>query len=732
MSERSREDIKILLVEDDDELRALWELALAEHFERVLSASDGPTALEMTAFAKPDVIISDILIPGFDGFSLCHRIKRNPEIRHIPVILYSAAFISERDRALALHYGADRVIQKDITVRDLIETAREVVTESELGALVDNVARTVSTPALSQVHIDRLSHQMTELLGKLRARKEALQDTVNRFRDFARCMSDYFWETDAQMCIRFVASGKRTSLHLPLIDYHGKSFLSFFERYFESGQISELVEQMNEGLVVETHASVRQEDGKTRIVQVVAQPYYDRMDRLAGYRGVFSDITERKLRSERLFFEATHDELTGVNNRRGLNRDFVEKMAASKPHSQHVMCYIDLDNFKQINDRAGHEVGDRVLIAFSRILSDCVRESDVVARLGGDEFVVFMPNCSLEASSRFVEQVFEQAASRQFSVGGQACQIGLSVGRVVTNGTQEDLEQLIARADQGCYEAKRAGGNRCVNALAEQAETQWSQAQAGLTRRMLNEAIDNNRILLYKHPVVDVSSRRVIGYEVLVRMRQGSVMMLPSMILPMAESYSLSSRLDRWVIAHALEWFASRPSQSSDFLSLNLSTESLRDDEFQSALLRLLRDATLPADRIGFEISEQAFRMMPQHAGRLSESLRELGCRVYIDGFGQAISGLPLLADHAVTGIKLSKKFVHAVAGRERYQAVLSGLLQSCRDLSVDVIACGIENPDMAAILQSLAIRRQQGFYFTQPMPLQRVMPQQAVMGSTA
>ncbi len=720
-SKNKKDNIKVLLVEDDDDLRVLWEAALAEEFSEVLSAVDGAVGLEMATLYTPDIIVSDIMLPNLDGFGLCNALRHSHATYRIPVILYTSTYIDEQDRRLALGYGAARVLQKNISIHDLIALTREVYTEFQFDAYIKKIGDSVEGDDLNELHIERMSEKLTELLDRVRDQKNALRNMVDRFSDFASCMSDYFWETDAAGKLVFVSTGKRSSLKLSQFGYQGSGFQSYFRRFFKTKPLQQLVEDMQTCQEIESHLVLRSSGDEVRIIHVIAKPYYDDHDKYAGYRGVFSDITERHRQSETLLHQATHDELTGLYNRRGLERGYAEVISSSDTRTEHVLCYMDLDGFKVINDTVGHAGGDKLLTKFAKLLSDTARRSDLVVRVGGDEFALFMPNCDIHDSRRLVNELHQKLSDFVFSFKGQTFKVSMSIGCVVTHGLDASLDDLLNEADQACYRAKRSGGDQvCVysGSLTKTQEVEVARTQ--LTVDKFRDALSGDKFTLYKQPIVATGdSQIIIGYEIMLRLQYESVVLMPAMILPLAESYSLSVLLDRWVVANTLQWLSQdkQIKNSGEAIAINLSKGSVCDEKFVDDLVRLIEDSPIEGHRLNLEIAEGILQQRPKRAAHFISKLKPLGVQIVLDNFGGGMSSLANLEGVEIDQLKLSGKLVRGLKNPFQ-QAVIKGIQSLADALGVVTLAPNVESGEVSRILHNSGVVRQQGFYFAEPIPV--------------
>lgn len=719
---KKKDNLKVLLIEDNDDLRVLWEAALSDEFNQVLSASDGKAGLEMAAFCSPDVILSDILLPKLDGFGLCNQLKLSTITYRIPVILYSAAFIDEKDKQLALGYGAARILQKSISIQELISLTREVVIETQFSHFVADIGESIEQQDLTELHVERMSEKLTDLLSEINSQRDSLRTSLDRFRDFASNLSDYFWETDADGKLVFATAGRRSKLTLPYFSYDGESMFSYFAKYFDADNLQQLCHQLRSGDEIETHLAYTGKDGSSRIVQATAKPYFDGSYQLAGYRGVFSDITERHRRSEQLYHEASHDQLTGLLNRRGLERGYAEAVSSASAESEHVLCFIDLDNFKAVNDTAGHMAGDQLLVSFAKLLQQTARKTDLVVRLGGDEFALLMPNCDSHASRRLINALHKKVSDFNLPWRDKKLNIDMSLGCVVSQGCDAPLGQLLNEADKACYEAKQSGLDHVsVYSGSPTLTQQIDVARNDLTLEKFKDALRHSQFTLVKQPLIEIDKQPVIiGYETLLRLKDGPVTLLPAMILSIAEEYSMSVALDRWVVANSLQWFVAdaRLAKGRETISINLTSSSVCDNEFVGDLLKLVHDNDIDPARVAFEISEQTLHDFPFQTRTFIEKLKAVDCQLVLDNFGGGLASLANLTGLKVDKLKLSSQLIRGLERSDRQQEIVSSVRKLADVIGMQVIAQNVDSPEASRLLLQAGIDWQQGDYFSEPVEL--------------
>ncbi len=383
-------------------------------------------------------------------------------------------------------------------------------------------------------------------------------------------------------------------------------------------------------------------DGNELYVESTAAPIRDGQGAVSGGVLVFHDVTESRELNRRLSYHASHDLLTGLVNRREFESRVERALKSAKAReSSYALCYLDIDQFKIINDTCGHSAGDVLLGQVGALLKSKVRWRDTLARLGGDEFGILLEACSLDEALRTAEVMREAVRNFRFTWEDRVFRLGASVGVVPISADNEDVASILSAADSACAAAKEAGRNR-VHSFAEndielmrrRREMQWAAR--------INSALEEGRFELYRMQIQPLQ-RAEPGqhYELLLRMRDESGRMVsPDNFIAAAERYGLTPAIDRWVIEAALRWLVSEADEREKLAmcSINLSGQSLGDDKFLPFVIEQFQKSGIDASKICFEITETAAVASFSQANRFIQALRELGCRFALDDFGTGLS----------------------------------------------------------------------------------------------
>ncbi|HKE93189.1 MAG TPA: EAL domain-containing protein [Povalibacter sp.] len=469
---------------------------------------------------------------------------------------------------------------------------------------------------------------------------------------------------------------------------------------------------------------LRRKDGRRIVVLENSRAVRDDQGRTIYYEGTLTDITEAHELSRQLSYEASHDALTGLINRREFELRLQSALDAVQTGGAHAMCYLDLDQFKIINDSCGHVAGDELLRQLAQTLQGRVRSNDTLARLGGDEFGLLLHNCSLDDAATVAASLLKAIEQHQFVWGNSTFSVGASIGLVPVSAAFRRVTQVLQAADAACYAAKDQGRNR-IHVYQEDdtvvaqrhGEMQWV---ARVKRALVEE-----RFFLEAQPIVPVSGNSGLrSYEMLLRMRDESGRIVPpGAFLPAVERYNLSQRLDRWVLSTALRWIAQHPQQAARVarIFVNLSGDSVGDPQLQEFIRVQLRDSGVSPHKIGFEITETAAIGNLTRANQLIAGLRSMGCAFGLDDFGSGVSSFAYLKALSVDFLKIDGLFV----GNIIHDAVDLEMVRSITDIGhvmgKKVIAESVENPAVLEKLREIGVDYAQGFAVGLPGALERM-----------
>jgi diguanylate cyclase (GGDEF)-like protein/PAS domain S-box-containing protein len=438
------------------------------------------------------------------------------------------------------------------------------------------------------------------------------------------------------------------------------------------------------------------------------------------FTALIANISERKAMVENLRQLAERDGLTNLFNRTYFQTEFTRAVNDVKQGAipTCALLYIDLDNFKFVNDTLGHAAGDRVIVEVATLLSRRVRKNDLVARLGGDEFVVLIYDTDAEHIIHIAESFRRHLAEYTLKHEGQIVDLGCSVGVAVIDATIASENDAMAQADFACHLAKRQGRNRVhVFTSADQKDVHTMSLDMGWSRR-IKDAIENDGFVLMCHPIVQTTTRRVVDYEILVRMRaaDGSLIM-PSGFLPTAERFGLMVYVDQWVVRHAIELLGRVHKRDPEVsFSINLSAQTLAPPIAQLIAETIARHRVNPS-RLTFEITETTAIAEMDAAVAVLTQLHEIGCSTALDDFGSGMASFAYLRELPVTRVKIDGRFVRNLSDSAVDGVMIQAMNEIAHALGRETIAEFVETEEQHSLLADLGVDFCQGYFFSKPFP---------------
>jgi len=428
-------------------------------------------------------------------------------------------------------------------------------------------------------------------------------------------------------------------------------------------------------------------------------------------------------KNEQLNYQATHDPLTGLINRREFEARVDRAIShASAQSATHAIFYMDLDQFKLVNDTCGHAAGDELLQDLGKLLLSSVRKRDTLGRLGGDEFGMLLENCPLDKAVEIANTLLHAVDNFRFTWGEDCFRLGISIGIVPLDSSTDSLAQAMSAADSACYIAKESGRNKVQIAHLGDRRLQKRYGQIQWIAR-LKEALEHDRFTLYYQPIVPCASagRNRRHFEILLRMieNDGSVV-APGAFLPAAEKYKLVSCIDRWVIEHAMAWLALESGYNETLLmSINLSAQSIGDPAMLKFIIDRMEATGVSPEQVCFEITETAAIANITAATSFMLTLRGYGFRFSLDDFGSGLSSFTYLKKLPIDFLKIDGVFVRDIASDPIDRAMVRSINELGQLLGKETIAEYVETMQIANELKKMGVDYAQGYAYSQPRPLE-------------
>jgi len=473
-------------------------------------------------------------------------------------------------------------------------------------------------------------------------------------------------------------------------------------------------------------------NGRECPVRYSYAPIRGRDGKVHGMIVVFHDVSQIRAMAQQLIWQASHDSLTGLVNRREFERRLAELIDTAKTQRRdHALMFMDLDNFKAVNDTCGHSAGDELLRQLTAVLLTRMRGSDTLARLGGDEFGGLLESCPLEQAVRIANATRETVREFRFVWEGKTFNIGVSIGLVPINAESGDINKVLAAADACCYEAKKRGRDRVQVYRPEEPGSGERHEELQLVSE-INRAFELGQFRLYRQRIAPLGPgpRREPHYEVLIRMLDRAGNPLPATgFMPAAERYNLLTSIERWVVSSLVEflhrqWAAGRISREvhdsgeRGFYSVNISGASINDKSFPDFLRNLLTRYQLPTGLLCFEITETTAISNLSKAAELMHELKGMGCRFALDDFGTGMSSFAYLKYLPVDFLKIAGVFIKDIVADPMDNAIVDSINRISHILGMRTVAESVEDAAILARITELGIDYAQGYFIAEPEEL--------------
>ena len=483
------------------------------------------------------------------------------------------------------------------------------------------------------------------------------------------------------------------------------------------GLAQEIEQQIRNGASWTGKSHCRRKDGRHYTVFMRVFPSHNGSGEISSYLIIKEDITERTEFAARLEQLSHHDALTGLANRKLLQQKFASLLAQSKTI---FVFWLDLDNFKEVNDALGHSIGDMLLQQVSYRLRDQLGKLDILARLSGDDFVVVLPNCS-QADAVLRLRSLLDSIREPFVLPGQTLSISASAGVAAYPADGDNLATLLQKAELGKYKAKAAGRN---NYQFYEQQMQENSALRLAQSNALKTAIAQHELFLVYQPQVCLRSRQVTGFEALLRWQSQPWGLVPPMdFIPLAEASGLILPISEWVLTTALRQLRSWLDAGIPPLSMavNISAIQFEQPGFVDQVETLLKKNGLPPELLDLELTEAVAMKNPERSERLIQQLHALGVRLSIDDFGTGYSSLSYLKRFKIDKLKIDREFIREMEHNHDDQTITTTVIQMAQQLSITALAEGVENVAQLDLLLQFGCEQVQGYYYSPPLPAEKI-----------
>ena len=548
--------------------------------------------------------------------------------------------------------------------------------------------------------------------------KRSLREIAERFRSLTELSSDWYWEMDPDLRFTYVSEGIRKVRGVGPESLIGK-------RRWETDRLGGDEDMARHRATLEAHLPFRDfvlarsnADGRVTYVSHTGKPIFDDRGDFRGYRGVARDITARVRAEEELARMAHYDALTGLPNRALLQGRLKRAMArADRGRTLLAVMFLDLDQFKEVNDSLGHAVGDAVLKETALRLESCLRATDTVARLGGDEFTILLEDVrSAEEISRVADKLLHSIAERA-DIAGHELHLSTSIGVTVYPQDDHDADTLLRNADLAMYHAKQEGRNNIQFFSRDMSER--TEKRVDMLGR-LRGAVARGELHLYYQPQVDVRSGAVIGVEALLRWNDRERGLVePAHFIPLAEDTGMIVPIGEWVLREACT--QAKRWQDAGLgpitMAVNLSARQFRQKNLVQMVSAILEETGLPPAHLELEITESTMMHRTEEAAAGLRALHEIGVQLSLDDFGTGYSSLAYLHRFQVHTLKIDQSFVRDIKSDRDDAAIVSTVITLAKQLKLKSLAEGVETKEQLAFLRTRGCDSYQGYLFCRPKP---------------
>ena len=568
--------------------------------------------------------------------------------------------------------------------------------------------------------------------------REALENSIKRFESFAQISADWHWELDAELRYTFFSTHSTPLFSTSVDDLIGVSRVEHVKTYADNDrQLQDHNKSLLERRKVNAVLTITRNDettgagSKTTYIEVIATPEFDKEGIFTGYLGCAKNVTTEYGLKQQLEFQAGHDELTGLVNRRAFANYVnmsLDTRSASEVQGQgcsdlhQTLIYFDLDQFKMVNDNAGHQAGDQLLIDVTRIFLQVFSSNDdIVARLGGDEFAVLCVSTELEAKEK-AEEFIQLVGKYRLRWDERSFSIGASAGVARINSDSATGSDLLSKADMACYSAKMSGRNQ-VHIYSRHGVFANTQNDEIGKLELINDSLQHDRLSIALQPIVpakQVPAKQEddrTKFEVLMRMEDATQKIVPpGQVIPVAEKYDRMQHIDLWMIERsifAIKQFAERGQQVA--LSVNLSGNTLSNESSLDQISRLVRDYQVEPHTLCFEVTETATIKRIENACNFIEHLKQLDCEFSLDDFGSGLSSFSYLRSLPVDYLKIDGCFVADIVEDESNRAIVKSFNTLAHDMGMKTVAEYVETETVAELLTEMGIDYLQGFAVGRP-----------------
>lgn len=688
----------VLIVDDDIDYAESQREFLEEYDYTIKLAAAFEEALEVIKTTNISVALVDVRIGQGSGVKLIKEIKKiKPEL----ICIMVTAYVSISTAVEAIKRGAFEYLTKPVLPEDLLSTLERVI-------------------GVINLHEER--NKAREALFHEQARAQVTLEAIG----------DGVISTDINALIEYMNPAAEKITAWSFSDAKGLSVdqVIRFKNEINNKPIDNPVYKcLRENITLDTPKTVilSRPDSIDVCVENSAAPIKEHGKNTIGAVLVLRDVTESRKLSARIAYQAKHDSLTGLINRMEFEVSLKDALSAAMINNEtYALLYIDLDQFKVVNDTCGHVAGDELLCQITTLFSEEIEKGMTLARLGGDEFGLIVNQNNKRNAQNIAEKLLQVCQSYRFNWQGKSFTVGASIGMAEIDKDTISISDVLSQADTACYAAKDAGRNRVhiydasdIDFMQRDGEMRWVAK--------INKALDENHFLLYFQRIVPIDSDSPAWdhFEILIRMQDEDGRIIPpGAFIPAAERYNLMLQIDRWVICEAFHWFSRHPEilEKLTLCTINLSGHTLSDKAFVQFINNSFQRHSIPRNKICFEITETAAISNLNNAMTLINQLKANGTQFALDDFGSGLSSFAYLKNLPVDYLKIDGAFVKDMVDDPIDCAMVKSINDVGHVMGKKIIAEFVENDTILAKLKEIGVDFAQGYGIAKPLPLDKLI----------
>ncbi|MFV1984769.1 MAG: EAL domain-containing protein [Thiohalomonadales bacterium] len=573
--------------------------------------------------------------------------------------------------------------------------------------------------SISKLYLnDRICYAyIAQDISKRKTTEALLQNAEDRYRTLVETAHDLVWSMDTKGIWTYLNNAVTRIYGYEIKEMINHNFTEFQAAESHQADTIAFKQLLSGEELVQYETILKHKDGTQRYISFNAKPVFDDNNTLQSITGTARDITDQKAYEYELTYQSQHDTLTGLLNRRYFHQELTRVIArVARSGMECALLYIDLDQFKYINDTLGHAAGDKLLIECTNLLQKNTRDGDMVARFGGDEFTILLFNIAPTKAESVAENLRELFDTYRFYHKGKAYNVTCSIGLSILDNNITTPDEALSHADLACNVAKAQGRN-CVHRSNKRDEEKMGMTEDMGWAARVRDAYENDKFQLMYQPIYSISDKNVKDYEVLLRipLNDGG-MILPGGFIPAAKRFGLIHQVDRWTVRNAITTLSNLNNAGHyTRFAINLSGRAFEDQELLPLISNLLRETGLDPELLTFEITETETIENLTSATIFITKLKDLGCKFALDDFGSGFSSFNYLKNLPVDILKIDGSFVKALHKTHIDQAMVQSMNQIAHALGKTTIAEFVENNDTLSLLEGYGVDYAQGHYLGRP-----------------